>query len=136
MSKFTEDQLKRQFFADLHYYQRKPRYWKQDATRLGWKRSKLFISNEEILQDLEDHTCAVCQDGYEPDIRWLRISCFYDLSEVSAKLQYDEESKLYFLPFCKPCRGNFMFEVLGKWLESNGHKDDPHRNGESLIQYV
>ena len=115
-----------------------PRGWKFDNNKLGWSTpsGKKFIGALEIEEWLGDHTCAICGDGPDLDIRWLRIACFYDLSEISDKFRLSEDKKLYLLPFCKPCRGHFMSEILGKWINSKGHKEHPNWNGKNLIQFV
>ena len=85
--------------------------------RLGFSTmtGKNFYGDRELLEEIYNHTCQVCGHSYDPDIRWLRLACFYDLSEVSDKLKYDEKQRLYLMPFCKDCRGEFM-GILGDWL--------------------
>lgn len=96
---------------------RVPGGWEKDPTRIGWKKGKQFVGALEVEKEIGNHTCAICGDGPDPDIRYLRIGCFYDLNEVSDK--FEKIDNLYVLPFCKACRGHFMFEVLGKWVNSN-----------------
>lgn len=130
----TDEQKKYQLFIDLNYYKRKPRYWKQAGNYFGWRRGKLVVGDNEVLKDLQSHTCAVCGSGYDPDIRWLRIGCFYDLTEVSNKFEENKEG-FFVLPFCKACRGTFM-GILADFIEQKGYLPDPYRNGENIIQYT
>lgn len=104
-----------------------PKGWDRDLIRLGWKNKGQFIADIDVYEELKNHTCAVCGgDGYDPDIRWLRIGCFYELKEVSEKFEYHKESKLYLLPICKSCRAYFMFEVLKKFIDNKGSLQDEH----------
>ena len=102
-----------------------PRGWVKSIDRAGWQtpKGRYFVSDKNIHQETIDNTCAICGDGPDPDIRWLRIACFYELHEISNKFQVDiikdkdgYNHRFYILPFCKSCRGHFMSEVLGKWL--------------------
>ena len=107
-----------------------PKGWQKDLTKFGWKKGRQFIGEMEVYLCLKDHTCAVCGgDGFDPDIRWLRIGCFYELKEVSEKFKKHEESGLYLLPICKACRAYFMFEVLKPFIENKGSLQDKHYSG-------
>jgi len=111
-----------------------PQGWQRSHAKMAWENGDELIKDEEINEWKENHTCDICGDGPDRDIRSLKVDCFYNLKEVSNKFR--DEGDYYMLKFCKPCRGHFMFSVLSEWIDSDGHKEDPHRNGESPIQFV
>ena len=133
-----KDERKRQIISNKVFHNKLPKGWKYDFNRhaISSAGGRDSISDMEIQEYIGDHTCAICGDGPDADIRYLRIGCFYELKEVSEKFRKLEDTNLYYLPFCKSCRGHFMFEILGKWVKSQGHKEHENWNGEALIQYV
>lgn len=67
----------------------------------------------------EDCICQVC--GAEtPDIRHIKIECFYELGEVSDKLKKVEDG--YIIQVCKGCRAVFLFGYLKDFIENGGKK--------------
>jgi hypothetical protein len=115
---------------------RVPDGWIYSSSAYIWRKGRSRITDLEIYKIVKDHTCAICGEGPDPDIRYLRIGCLYDLKEVSEKFEYMHKREYYLLPFCKPCRGHFVFEVLKPWVESKGHKEHPNWNGEAIVQFV
>lgn len=62
--------------------------------------------------------CEICgTEGY--DRRTLRISMFYQLTEISDLFKRDEESGLYLLRMCKGCRSALMTK-LSEWIQERG----------------
>lgn len=69
--------------------------------------------------------CQVCTNETYGDSRTLRISCLYDLSEVSdaftvvqAKVEgVDRPQNLFCLTICKDCRGNLL-GLLRQFIDS------------------
>ena len=51
------------------------------------------------------------------DLRYLRVSCFYDLSELDIPLSWNEEDRNWVMPMCKPCRSDFM-TALEMWFNN------------------
>lgn len=85
----------------------KSKYWVKDPNRFGWKRGKLFISMDEVINDKADHTCYLCKTGeYDMDIRWFRMSCLYAMEEAMPYLR--KVDRQYLLPVCKEHRGFLM----------------------------
>jgi hypothetical protein len=61
--------------------------------------------------------CSRCKEETYGDIRYLRISCCYNLEELQIKdLKFDKEHQKYVLPICKDCRHDFMFNCLHSWF--------------------
>jgi hypothetical protein len=65
-------------------------------------------------------TCAICtgtlsqSDGFDHDLRTLRLSYAYALGEGSDRLEPTIPATFHTITTCKSCRGDFL-EVLWKW---------------------
>ena len=71
--------------------------------------------------------CSRCGEHTYGDIRYLRMSCLYDMSEIKIKeLIFNEQANNYILPICKDCRSDFMFKCLPDWFYrgKNGRQRD------------
>ena len=95
--------------------------WVRDEDGLIWRNGEETITDLEVAECIREHTCAVCGYGYDPDIRTLRIGCFYELAEVSDK--FIREGDYYYIKVCKGCRAVFMFEYLAAFIKSEGVKN-------------
>lgn len=76
--------------------------------------------------------CAICGNGGQ-DHRTLRLGYFYDLSEISNKLQVghakgDKEAYRYAIRTCKDCRGDFL-SLLRDWCEGQ-FVTESHSSGD------
>lgn len=61
--------------------------------------------------------CSRCKQKTFGDIRYLKISCFYNMEELDIKeLKFDKEHQEYVLAICKDCRHDFMFNALQSWF--------------------
>ena len=62
-----------------------PDNWEYSINKLGYQTpgGRYFVGDIDIKKEIDNHTCSICGDGPDPDIRWLRIGCFYELTEVS-----------------------------------------------------
>lgn len=77
--------------------------------------SIMEAKSNESVQKVQ--TCSRCGEHTDGDIRYLRMSCLYDMAEIGIKeLKFNEQHNNYILPICKECRGNFMFTLLPNWF--------------------
>lgn len=68
--------------------------------------------------------CSRCGDRTDGEIRYLRISCFYNMKEINIKeLKHDKEHQSYVIGVCKDCRHKFMFDFLPKWFYDTKQDD-------------
>jgi len=80
----------------------------------------------------ETGLCQLC--GVQtPDIRSLRISCGYELKEISPK--FFDLTEHYALRMCKGCRGALMMK-LREWIDEKGRLADPHLDEDGLYGYT
>lgn len=68
-------------------------------------------------------TCQVC-GANDQDARTLKLSCNYELSEISSKFQKEPDG-LWSIRTCKDCRGNFL-AILQYWVEGNLAESSSH----------
>jgi hypothetical protein len=68
--------------------------------------------------------CKICRNEGQ-DHRTLCLKNLYDLSEISDNLIFDEETKLFRIPSCKRCRGDFM-RLLGEWCRGEHITNEDH----------
>lgn len=97
---------------------RPPAGWHKAVNFLGWEspKGRRRYGRIDLLNEIQKHTCTRC-GIYTKDIRWLRIGFFYDLTEVSKKLQLQKDTGLYVAPYCKDCRADFLGDVLRPWMD-------------------
>jgi hypothetical protein len=88
-------------------------------------------SDESVGSDDEDNEdqrnkeqCSKCGEKTYGDIRYIRVSCFYNMSEIGInELKFNREDNNYVLPVCKDCRHDFMFNFFPKWFYQKRNPD-------------
>lgn len=74
----------------------------------------------------EDKNCQRCGAGPDPDLRYLRLACFYDLSELG--IPFEKQERTFVLGICKPCRADWM-DSLKAWFSSPPTSNQPTGTG-------
>ena len=77
---------------------------------------------EEEEKEKSKHKCWRCHQNEKLettesriDLRTIRVSCFYKLSELDIPLNCDGNG--YFMRVCKPCRADFMI-AMEMWFNN------------------
>ncbi len=94
-----------------------------------------------MSKEVNTNQCAIC-DAEGPDMRFLKMRCFYAIDELVPEMQIDANRKFFECWICKACRGSLL-DKMKEWRDervklrdvpkdSDGHvKDDmadPTRN--------
>lgn len=58
--------------------------------------------------------CQRCKE-IDEDRRTLKMSCFYDMSELDVPFVLDEDTSVYTLRVCKDCRADWM-KAIEYWF--------------------
>lgn len=124
--------------ARLVFEKSPPYKWRKDVAMRGWvsPHGKKFIAERDVWRETTIHTCAICGDGPDRDIRHLAIDCFYDLSEVSSSFVLQDDKKLacYSMPICKGCRANFLFTHLVRFIDTKGRLAESGLGSDGIVE--
>ena len=86
------------------------------------------MSNSHLLVE----KCERCK-VVDEDRRTLKMSCFYDMSELDVPFNLDEDTGTYNLRVCKDCRSDWMKAIEYWFHNSSFKKQNPSPNQTNEI---
>lgn len=87
------------------------------------------MSNSHLLVE----KCERCK-VVDEDRRTLKMSCFYDMSELDVPFNLDEDTGTYNLRVCKDCRSDWM-KAIEYWFHNSSFKKDASGSGIFIREF-